>query len=274
MTSNAPTPKHTTPPASDPNLLRSLGLGLMVIVTLPVIIGLVFRATSASEADAANALTSHASAPSGPIELGKATFLQTCVVCHGSNADGVHGLGKPIRNSAFVQGATDDELFNLIVNGRTPDDPANTTGVAMLPRAGNPDLDDTKIHAVVSFIKTLQDPNAPTVSMDPWIIAPHPTGEGAPEIAVGKVEFIASCSACHGRTGEGMDGLGRPLAGSEFVASKTDKEMMTFVKTGRPIWDAANTTGIDMPPKGGNPALSDEDLLKIIQYIRSLQADG
>ena len=49
-----------------------------------------------------------------------------------------------------------------------------------------------------------------------------------------------------------------------------DDELLTFIKTGRPIWDAENTTGIDMPPKGGNPALNDDDIVAIIAYIRSL----
>ena len=34
-----------------------------------------------------------------------------------------------------------------------------------------------------------------------------------------------------------------------------------------------NTTGIQMPPKGGNPAMSDDDILDIIAYLRTLQDD-
>ena len=87
---------------------------------------------------------------------------------------------------------------------------------------------------------------------------------------VGHDAFVASCSACHGAAGEGVAGLGKALAGSPFVREKTDAELMTFVKTGRPIWDPENTTGIDMPAKGGNPALTDDDLFAIVAYIRSL----
>jgi disulfide bond formation protein DsbB len=47
--------------------------------------------------------------------------------------------------------------------------------------------------------------------------------------------------------------------------------MLTFIKTGRPSGDPLNTTGVDMPPKGGNPALSDEQILDIVAYIRTLQ---
>jgi disulfide bond formation protein DsbB len=45
---------------------------------------------------------------------------------------------------------------------------------------------------------------------------------------------------------------------------------MAFIKTGRPASDPLNTTGVDMPPKGGNPALSDQDLADIIAFIRSI----
>ena len=31
-----------------------------------------------------------------------------------------------------------------------------------------------------------------------------------------------------------------------------------------------NTSGVEMPPKGGNPGLTDEQLTDIIAYIRTL----
>ena len=58
---------------------------------------------------------------------------------------------------------------------------------------------------------------------------------------------------------------------SEFISSTSDEDLLTFIKMGRPLWDSANTTGIDMPPKGGNPALNDEDILSIIVYLRTIQ---
>lgn len=79
------------------------------------------------------------------------------------------------------------------------------------------------------------------------------------------------CIACHGEGGVGMENLGKPFTTSEFVASQSEEELLAFVKTGRPIGDPANTTGVDMPPKGGNPALTDEQILDIIAYIRTLQ---
>ena len=56
-----------------------------------------------------------------------------------------------------------------------------------------------------------------------------------------------------------------------FVADRSDTEMLAFVKTGRPASDPLNTTGVDMPPKGGNPALSDQDLMDVIAHVRTLK---
>jgi disulfide bond formation protein DsbB len=35
--------------------------------------------------------------------------------------------------------------------------------------------------------------------------------------------------------------------------------------------DPLNTTGIAMPPKGGNPALTDGQIVDIVAYLRSIQ---
>jgi disulfide bond formation protein DsbB len=92
-------------------------------------------------------------------------------------------------------------------------------------------------------------------------------------VAEGQGLFML-CSACHGPDGRGLPNLGKDLVESEFVHSLSDEDLLIFIKTGRPIWDPLNTTGIDMPPKGGNPALTDENILAIIAYIRSLSADS
>jgi disulfide bond formation protein DsbB len=88
-------------------------------------------------------------------------------------------------------------------------------------------------------------------------------------VAQGQQSFLL-CSACHGPDARGIPNLGKDLVTSEFVAGLTDEELLQFIKTGRPIWDPLNTTGLDMPPKGGNPALTDEEILAIIAYLRSL----
>jgi disulfide bond formation protein DsbB len=95
--------------------------------------------------------------------------------------------------------------------------------------------------------------------------------KAAGDAAKGKALFSTACSACHGPNGEGVTGLGKPWVGSTFIQDSSDAELLAFVKKGRPASDPANTTGIDMPPKGGNPALTDDDLNNIIAFMRTLQ---
>lgn len=87
----------------------------------------------------------------------------------------------------------------------------------------------------------------------------------------GQQLFSATCAACHGPAGEGIPGLGKDMTTSQFIAGQTDAELVDFIKVGRDPSDLLNTTGVGMPSKGGNPALSDEDLLDIVAYIRTLQ---
>ena len=87
----------------------------------------------------------------------------------------------------------------------------------------------------------------------------------------GKSLYTTACSACHGPNGEGVAGLGKPFTTSEFVKDSSDDDLLTFIKKGRSTGDPANTTGVDMPPKGGNPALSDDDLRDIVAFVRALQ---
>jgi len=90
------------------------------------------------------------------------------------------------------------------------------------------------------------------------------------DVEAGEGKFQSTCAACHGPDAKGLPNLGKDMTTSEFIGGSSDAELLAFVKTGRPIGDPANTTGVDMPPKGGNPALSDQDLADIIAFIRTL----
>jgi len=86
----------------------------------------------------------------------------------------------------------------------------------------------------------------------------------------GEALYSASCAACHAAGAVGVPGLGKPLVGSDFIDTLADSELVAFISVGRGPADPANTTGVGMPPKGGNPSLSDADLADIVAYIRSL----
>ena len=89
-------------------------------------------------------------------------------------------------------------------------------------------------------------------------------------VALGEGIFNSTCIACHGLGGVGVAGLGKPLVGSEFVSGLTDDELVQFIIAGRTEDDPLNTTGMAMPPRGGNASLTDDDLRAVVAYLRSL----
>ena len=92
------------------------------------------------------------------------------------------------------------------------------------------------------------------------------------DLAKGQAAWKTTCRACHGVAGEGIAGQGKDIRGSQFIAGKTDDQLIDFVKVGRMPFDPLNTTGIQMPPKGGNPLLKDQDLRDIVAYVRTFKA--
>ena len=84
---------------------------------------------------------------------------------------------------------------------------------------------------------------------------------------------MQTCPACHGPDAKGMPNLGKDMTTSAFIRSKSDAELVQFIKEGRALDDPLNTTGVPMPPYGANPALSDADVLLVVEFIRTLQTD-
>lgn len=81
-----------------------------------------------------------------------------------------------------------------------------------------------------------------------------PTSAGDP--LAGEKIFVSACAACHGQD----------MIHSEFIATKTDQELIEFIKAG-----GLPNEPLVMPPRGSNPTLTDESLDDIAAYLRSLQ---
>jgi mono/diheme cytochrome c family protein len=96
-------------------------------------------------------------------------------------------------------------------------------------------------------------------------------GEIVGDPVTGEALFQTTCFACHGVDATGLPGQGKDLTTSAFTRGLSDREFVEFVKVGRRATDPLNTTGQDMPPYGGNPALSEQDLFDIVAYIRTLE---
>lgn len=89
-------------------------------------------------------------------------------------------------------------------------------------------------------------------------------------VSAGRTTFLTICASCHSPSATGIKGLGKPLIGSEFFNSRDNDQMVAFLQVGRPVNDPLNTTGVTMPARGGRLTLTDNDLLNVITYIRSL----
>lgn len=309
MTGGARVQVETTGQAKSRNLTRSLCGGGQFLAALAVGVGIVIpflgiggqrvysqwsekeraRANAAERRGAHDRLV--AAAPGAMLDVGLAAhgrdlFVSACSACHKADGTGVAGLGKDLTKSWFVASLDDRELVQFVEAGRPANDPENTTKVPMLPKGGRADLTSEDIRSIVYFVRGLQDsrrmpklpeavaPVVAAVTEDDKAKALAAAGgdaELAEYIAHGSKVYASTCIACHGKDGVGIQGNGKALAKNEFVKSLNDDALLAFIKRGRDPGDPKNTTGVGMPARGGNPALTDDDLLDVIAYVRTLQ---
>lgn len=270
--------------------LREVGIGLAwaLVILLPLILvggGAIYRVWDREE----RLRTAHerlvAAAPLPLLEVdaaarGRDLFLATCAACHGAAGTGAPGLGRNLAMSAFAAFLDDEELALFLAEGRPAGKP-----VPMPPRGGRGDLTDDDLRSIVVYLRGLQDPRRLPPLPEPKSLVAAPSkadveaalaaaggdDELAEYIASGTKLFNATCIACHGTGGVGVAGNGKPLKGSPFIATLDDDALLAFLKRGRDPSDPANTTGVGMPAKGGNPALDEDDLLDVIAYLRTLK---
>jgi cytochrome c5 len=82
----------------------------------------------------------------------------------------------------------------------------------------------------------------------------------------GKEVFEKTCVVCHGKDASGaMPGV-PDLAEPQSALIKTDAELLRSLITGR----QTPGTAFPMPPRGGNPALTNDDLRAVLGYLRRI----
>lgn len=91
---------------------------------------------------------------------------------------------------------------------------------------------------------------------------------GVVSVEEGQRVYAQTCSACHGPEGKGLPNLGKSLVDSEWIRSRTDAEVSDLIVNGRDLKDPENTTKSAMPPKGGNPTLTDTDIASVVKWLR------
>ncbi|MGE0494367.1 MAG: cytochrome c [Vulcanimicrobiota bacterium] len=124
--------------------------------------------------------------------------------------------------------------------------------------------------AVAALAVGCGQPQTPATATAPANSSAAAPSAAAIDLDKAAQDYKQSCAACHGQDAKGVPNLGKDLVDSEFVVKTSDDDLVAFVKKGRGTDDPANTSGVAMPPKGGNPALQDTQLRGIVAYLRSL----
>jgi disulfide bond formation protein DsbB len=241
------------------------------------------------------------------VSAGETVFQSVCSACHGFNAKGIPGLGKPLIDSSFVNGLNDDDLLAFIQKGRDVTDPLNTTGVMMPARGGNPGLTDDDLRHVIAYIRSLNAPSSeiaaapsatpspsgptptpyvfvplplsasgesatatvePTVSADSTAVAAAPTSTPHTFVSDSEEWYVRACSGCHGVDGSGVTYLAPSLASSDLLKSRDGIGLLNFLTNAHPPVNPEEA--YPHPYRGGYPELSDAQLQSIIVYLYSL----
>jgi mono/diheme cytochrome c family protein len=89
-----------------------------------------------------------AALPAGNEGQGAAIFTKNCTPCHGQGGQG-GGSGPKLVGDKFVQAGPDQNIYNVIANGRP--------GTAMPAWSkANPPLSDQQIYDLIAYVKSLQ----------------------------------------------------------------------------------------------------------------------
>ncbi len=176
----------------------------------------------------------------GSARYGRAIYRGNCATCHGLRGEG--GLGTALASPQFLDIASDELLERTILEGR--------------PNTGMPawkDLSTTDVSDLLAYIRSWQGPG---VEIDD-VLAYLEDGSG--HVGIGEKLFRASCTACHGRRGEGI--IGPSLNSDEFLPIVSDEYLVHAIRDGRP--------GSAMPAWR---SFSTEDVGDLIAYVRGFSS--
>ena len=270
------------------------------VIIEPTVVAVVPTATAVAAEPTAIAGELHAAYTTEQVAAGQRVFGGICFACHGQGGVGVAGLGKPLVNSEFVDGMTDEEMVAFLIAGRQPSDPLNTTGQLMPARGGNPMLSDQDLYNVVAYIRSLsgapvgdgaassggqtaapdaapteyrlptaaEDWVAPPINaLDRSVVAPAIVNTGTLNESAttdGVELYTWYCAACHGPAGEGVNGEAA-LAGMDV-----DYDLFVQMITMAAPPDSPEQTGFLHPYRGGAPGMNDAQIAALIEFLQGL----
>jgi cytochrome c5 len=202
------------------------------------------------------------------VRTGKQVNDAVCVACHGTGVLNAPKIGDTAAWAPHIKEGLETLTQNAIKGIRQ-----------MPPRGGDPSLSDIEVARAVAYMANqsganFTEPSAPAAGAQPAAApaaavpatstpatpaataaaaAPAPAAGGAGK---GKSVYDSACFACHG------SGLaGAPKLGDQAAWAPRMKQGMEA------LHQAAIKGKGAMPPKGGNMALSDEDVKAAVEFM-------
>ena len=98
-----------------------------------------------------------------------------------------------------------------------------------------------------------------------WVTALADGSSSTVDSAAGKTVYTQTCIACHGANGKGAIPGVQDLTVTDGPLSKSDEELLASIAEGF----QSSGSPMAMPPKGGNPTLTLDDIRAVISYLRT-----
>jgi cytochrome c oxidase cbb3-type subunit 3 len=136
-------------------------------------------------------------------QMGERLFVTYCAQCHGSDARGAKGFPN-LTDNDWLYGGEPDQIKQSIMEGRNGVMPAGL-------------LAGEEARDVAHYVRSLSGMTADSV-----------------RIARGKEKFAATCAACHGPDGKGMQAVGAPnLTDQTWLYGSSEATILEGIAKGR-----------------------------------------
>ena len=174
----------------------------------------------------------------------------TCAACHQTGAANAPKLGDTAAWAPRIKTGV-NALVQSVIKGKG----------AMPPKAGDASLTETEIHNAVVLITSqagAKFKDKPAAAAPAQQQAAAPQAGAKPAAADGKATYDKVCFACHAQSVAGSPKIGDKAAWAPRLQQGTDTLVQSVIK-GKGA----------MPPKAGNPALSEQEIRAAVEFMAS-----
>ena len=174
----------------------------------------------------------------------------TCAACHQTGAANAPKLGDAAAWAPRIKTGI-NTLVQSVIKGKG----------AMPPKAGDPSLTESEIHNAVVLMANqagAKFKEKPAAAPQKQAAAPAQQAAATPQKVDGKAVYDKVCFACHQVSVAGSPKLGDKAAWAPRLQQGMDALVQSVIK-GKGA----------MPPKAGNPALTDAEIRAAVEFMVS-----